>query len=448
MEIKKYARELAEQDAQIRDVIEQKETVWINGRLLPFDVVDGVCQLVVSDDDIRDAEERLARFAPYIRKCFPETEADGGLIESPLKCIWNMQQKLAETSGAEIPGMLLLKMDSHLAIAGSVKARGGIYEVLKHAETLAIEAGKLSVTDNYEKLASDEMKEFFHQYTVQVGSTGNLGLSIGIMSAHLGFQVKVHMSSDAKQWKKDMLRSKGVDVIEYEDDYSAAVTAGRAQSDLDPTSHFVDDERSVDLFLGYAVAASRLQKQFEEMQITVDQDHPLIVYVPAGVGGAPGGVCYGLKRLYGDDVHVFFTEPVMCPSLLVGFASQRYEGANVKDFGLSGMTHADGLACATPSGFVTRVCNNLVSGDFTIEDAKLYDYMRMLMETEDVRIEPSSCASFIGPVRLLEYEASRKYLEDHGLTGSRLQNATQICWATGGRLVPEEVWDQYLNTHL
>ena len=141
-------------------------------------------------------------------------------------------------------------------------------------------------------------------------------------------------------------------------------------------------------------------------------------------------------------------EPVMCPSLLVGFASQKYEEANVHDFGLSGMTHADGLACASASGFVTRVCNNLVSGDFTIEDAKLYDYMRMLMETEDVRIEPSSCASFIGPARLLEYEASRKYLEDHGLTGSRLQNATQICWATGGRLVPEEVWDQYLTTHL
>lgn len=448
MEVKEYARNLAAADPAIRDVVEQKETLWINPRLLPFGMIDGLAQLACSDEDISDAEARLARFAPYIRKCFPETESTGGLIESPLKCIPSMQEEMESTYGCNIPGILMLKMDSHLAIAGSVKARGGIYEVLKHAETLAAEAGKLSYDDNYEKLAEPEMKEFFSQYTVQVGSTGNLGLSIGIMSAFLGFKVKVHMSADAKQWKKDLLRSKGVDVIEYDDDYSKAVAEGRRNSDMDPKSHFVDDEYSMDLFLGYAVAANRLRKQFEEQQITVDPDHPLIVYIPAGVGGAPGGVAYGLKRLYGNNVHIFFTEPVMCPSLLVGYASQKYEKANVHDFGLSGLTHADGLACASPSGLVTRIDNNIVSGDFTIEDAKLYDYMRMLMETEDIRIEPSSCAAFIGPAHLMGSEAGRRYLAEHGLTEEKMNNSIQICWATGGALVPEEIWQEYLNTHL
>ena len=447
MGIKEYAKEMIERDSVFRDIAEQNETLWINDKYLPFDMVDAVCQLVVSDEDIADAEKRLQRFAPYIRKCFPETEEDKGLIESPLKDISRMQKKLEETYGPEIPGRLLLKMDSHLPIAGSVKARGGIYEVLKHAEDLALEAGKIKESDNYERFADPDMKEFFSQFTVQVGSTGNLGLSIGIMSAFLGFRVKVHMSADARQWKKDMLRSKGVEVIEYEEDYSKAVQEGRRQSDLDPSSYFVDDEYSVPLFLGYAVAAGRLKKQLDEMDITVDEDHPLIVYVPCGVGGAPGGVCYGLKRLFKDNVHVFFCEPTLFPSVLIGMASDRFNDTNVSDFGLTGMSAADGLACASPSGFVVRIDRNLLSGDFTVKDGILFDYLRMLKETEDILIEPSSCAAFICPQKMITDVNGKAYLERHGLTAGKLAASTQICWATGGRLVPDDIWDKYMNTY-
>ena len=50
-----------------------EEVAWKNPRFLPYDYVKGIAELVVSDVDIKDAEERLARFAPFIMKKFPET---------------------------------------------------------------------------------------------------------------------------------------------------------------------------------------------------------------------------------------------------------------------------------------------------------------------------------------------------------------------------------------
>lgn len=88
--------------------------------------------------------------------------------------------------------------------------------------------------------------------------------------------------------EKDLLRSRGVEVREYASDYSAAVAAGRKLAQADPTAYFVDDEQSGDLFLGYAVAAGRLQKQLDAMGIAVDNEHPLVVYLPCGVGRRAG----------------------------------------------------------------------------------------------------------------------------------------------------------------
>ncbi|MBE6614075.1 MAG: D-serine ammonia-lyase [Ruminococcaceae bacterium] len=427
-------------------VMSHTETAWCNPYKLPFSAVSPLCDLILPAEQIRDAGIRLQRFAPFLAKVFPETAPAGGIIESDLREIPCMAEKLAALSGSAIPGRLFLKPDSHLPIAGSVKARGGIYEVLKHAEDLALAAGLLSYGDDYTKLT--DMRDFFGRYTVQVGSTGNLGMSIGIMGAALGFRVKVHMSADARQWKKDLLRSRGVEVLEYTEDYSAAVAQGRKLSDEDPMSYFVDDEKSMDLFLGYAVAADRLQKQLNAKGITVDSTHPLLVYIPAGVGGAPGGIAYGLRQLFGDNVHCFFAEPVECPSVLLGIASRKFENVRVQDYGLSGKTEADGLACASPSGFVTRIMTPHLAGVFTVQDSMLYKYLRLLYASEGMEIEPSACAAFAGPAGLLRYPDTAAYCRENGLTDAVLENAVQIVWATGGSLVPEDIRKQYRETVL
>lgn len=437
---------LLKKDPVLPRVAAAEEVLWLNPGLQSAETALPPMELGMAD--ILDAEARLQRFAPFIRERFPETAPRGGLIESPLTPIPRMQRLLEERFGAVIPGRLLLKQDSHLAIAGSVKARGGIYEVLKHTEELAMENGLLSQTDDYAKLASPEMREFFSRYTVQVGSTGNLGLSIGIASAAVGYKVIVHMSVDAKQWKKDLLRAHGVQVIEYEADYGEAVKQGRARSDADPMSYFVDDENSRNLFLGYAVAALRLRQQLAEQNVAVDREHPLLVTIPCGVGGAPGGVTFGLKHVFGDSVHCFFAEPTQAPCMLAGMATGLHSKVSAQDLGLTGLTEADGLAVGRPSGFVGGVMEPLLSGEVTIADPKLYTFMRALLESENIFLEPSACAAFQGPAELLRQQEGRDYAARQGLTAERLANSTHIAWATGGALVPEDIRKAYQTMYL
>ncbi|MED3537692.1 D-serine ammonia-lyase [Bacillus toyonensis] len=426
----------------VNKLIATEEIFWINPNIEKYETA--ITASPLNEEDVKDAEERLKRFAPYIAKVFPETKETNGIIESPLVKIPSMKQSLEKNYGQPILGKLLLKCDSHLPISGSIKARGGIYEVLKHAEKLALQHGMLTEEDNYSILDSDTCREFFAKYSIAVGSTGNLGLSIGIMSAKLGFNVTVHMSADAKEWKKDLLRSKGVNVIEYEADYSKAVAEGRQQADADPSCYFVDDENSHDLFLGYAVAASRLQKQLEELEIIVDEEHPLFVYLPCGVGGGPGGVAFGLRLLYKDNVHCFFAEPTHSPCMLLGLMTGLHDKIAVQDIGIDNITDADGLAVGRPSGFVGKTMEPFLSGNYTVSDEELYRLLKELADTENINLEPSALAGMVGPVNVCKED---EYLQKQQLTET-VKKGTHIVWGTGGSMVPEDMMNGYYKKGL
>ena len=149
-ELKKYIESVP----AVADAAALRETFWLNEKKRPeknWNITE------VCPEQIKDASDRLKRFAPYLKTVFPELEKTDGIIESELREIGHMKEFLNLEYHAGIEGKLMLKMDSDLPVSGSVKARGGIYEVLKHAEDLALEAGMLKEDDDYSILAGKEL---------------------------------------------------------------------------------------------------------------------------------------------------------------------------------------------------------------------------------------------------------------------------------------------------
>ena len=402
-----------------------KEFLWINPNFNKRAIYGEV-----SSKEINEANNLLLKFAPFLKSAFKELESTDGIIESPLMTLNKFGIK-----------NLYLKEDNLLPIAGSVKARGGIFEILKYAETLAANANLIDVEKDYSQFDSDVFRKFLSEYKIQVGSTGNLGISIGLISAKLGFNAIVHMSKDAKDWKKKLLRENGVNVIEYDSNYSEAVKNGRMLSDEDEKSYFVDDEKSINLFLGYSTAALRLKEQLKEKHISVDDKHPLFVYIPCGVGGAPSGILHGLKTVFGENVYVFFVEPVRSASVLLGMSTGLNSKISVHDIGMDGKTEADGLAVGRASELCCKSSQNTLSGIFTINENSIFELMKELYKKESVFVEPSAASSMIF-TKFLDDDEFIKFINKEEISP---ENITHIAWSTGGMLVPESEREKLLK---
>ncbi|MBT0668543.1 D-serine ammonia-lyase [Novosphingobium profundi] len=392
-----------------------------------------------SRSDYVQACERWRTMQPLFRTLFPDSVGEDGIV-SPLT------ELDAGMAGATLGGeaRLVLKRDDSLAVAGSVKARGGFHEVAQHAYEVAIRTGVARPGDGFAALASAGARVCLGHHRLLVASTGNLGLSVGLIGRALGFSVEVHMSRDARTWKKQRLRQAGARVIEHASDYISAVRLAAAEAEADPAAHFVDDERSAALFLGYAAAAPEVKAQLETLGLAVGPDRPLFVYLPCGIGGAPGGIAWGLRQAFGADVHCLFVEPVAAPCMLVQMLAGRNEARSVYDFGLDGRTLADGLAVTQASRLVADMMRTHLAGILTEADAILLGHVRRLYREAGLRLEPSATAGLSGPVRLLHTGEGEALLARLGI-GAERERAIHLVWSTGGALVPDPAFRAWLD---
>jgi D-serine dehydratase len=372
--------------------------------------------------EITDVQRRFERFQRPLARLFPDSGWDGQ-IQSPF------ERYPGTVSG--VPE-LWVKSDARLPMTGSVKARGGVYELLCSIEDFALREQLIASTDDFSKLLDPASRASLSRHRVIVASTGNLGFSIGLVGRAFGVAVEVHMSSDAKAWKKDRLRSVGAKVIEHATDYEGAVAAARTEAAASG-GYFIDDERSRRLFAGYAAAGRELAGQLAGERLQVSAARPLVVYLPCGVGGAPGGITAGLLHEFGDAVIIVFVEPIASACMFVALATGRRQ--SVYAVGLDNNTLADGLAVPTASELALALIGPRVDGVVAVPDSYLVDWTRRAWREANLRLEPSGAAGFAAVEPFLAARASR---------GDAIRDAIHVVWTTGGSLLPDNEFQRIL----
>lgn len=360
----------------ILDKLKNREETY-----LPIKRTKAVEEFGFSLYDAYQSKRRFERFARFFMEAFDEIDSKD-YYKSALK-------------KSELGYEVYLKLDSQLKVAHSVKARGGFNEVMSKVEEVLTQK---SMMEDFDTLSLGDIRRIMSEYTIEVSSTGNLGLSIGLCAKAFGFKAKVHMSRDAKEWKKKLLREAGAEVVEYESDYTYAVKMGRLSTSKNPMSYFVDDEMSEKLFLGYAASIFEVADEVSLSAMHISREEPLHVFLPCGVGGAPGGIAFALRSFFKDMVRIYFVEPTEYPCMLYSYVSG--EAKSVNEIGLGGITIADGLACSAPSKLVFPMLDALVDGFFTFSDESILLAKKRIYDTDHEVVEPSSASALLAYEKL------------------------------------------------
>jgi D-serine dehydratase len=388
--------------------------------------------LVVTDGErarIEAAAQRFDRFAPLLRRLFPKGGWDGVIAS-----------ELLDYAAPPAPlSTLLVKADHDLPMTGSIKARGGVYELLAFIEKVAHDEVLLEPGQGLETLLEPEAQAVLSLHSVAVASTGNLGYSVGLVARAVGLAAEIHVSSDAKPWKVARLRALDAKVVEHECNYTETVARARVASAGAARTHFIDDERSKDLFFGYAVAAAEIAAQLARRGLTPREDAPLVVYLPCGVGGAPGGVLFGLKALFGDAVVGVFVEPTESACMLAALATGSRVPVSVYDLGLHNATIADGLAVPQVSGMVLERIGPSIAAVVAVPDAEMLRWARHAHAANGLRLEPSAASALAAVSPFLASARADPMLSD------RLDRGIHVVWTTGGASLPDEEFERVLT---
>ncbi|MEP1613721.1 MAG: diaminopropionate ammonia-lyase [Roseobacter sp.] len=255
---------------------------------------------------------------------------------------------------------------------GSFKALGGAYAVLR---TLQRELSKsIGHAVDPKDIHSGAYCEQLKDLTVISATDGNHGRSVAWGAAQFQTNCRIYIHADVSEYRAEVMRKLGAEVIRIDGDYDATVARTRVDAEnhgwliVSDTSWPDYVQPPLDVMAGYGVMAREIVRNYDAP--------PTHVFLQGGVGGLAAAITAVFHQQWGHVApRVVIVEPELAPCL---FASSKANTAT--SVNISEETIMAGLSCGEPSALAWSILTDAAHDFVTIPDNIVGPMVRMLAD--------------------------------------------------------------------
>ena len=227
------------------------------------------------------------------------------------------------------------------------------------------------------------------EVVVSTATAGNHGRSVAWGSKKLGLKCKIFISEYVSEFRAEVMRSFGADVIRVKGNYDNSLKECIKQSKQN-NWQIVQDVAWQDYKLvpkltmaGYSVMMKEISEQINSQQIS----H---VILQAGVGGMAAAMVAGIARYLDHIPKVIIVEPESAACVLESIKVGKIEKISIKKESLMG-----GMSCDEVSLVPWEILKNSVSYCVTVSDDCISKTVKFLANSEfsDEKIIGGECST-------------------------------------------------------
>jgi diaminopropionate ammonia-lyase len=227
------------------------------------------------------------------------------------------------------------------------------------------------------------------EVVVSTATAGNHGRSVAWGSKKLGLKCKIFISEYVSEFRAEVMRSFGADVIRVKGNYDNSLKECIKQSKQN-NWQIVQDVAWQDYKLvpkltmaGYSVMMKEISEQINNQQIS----H---IILQAGVGGMAAAMVAGIARYLDHIPKVIIVEPESAACVLESIKVGKIEKISIKKESLMG-----GMSCDEVSLVPWEILKNSVSYCVTVSDDCISKTVKFLANSEfsDEKIIGGECST-------------------------------------------------------